>query len=666
MVRGGHGSYPGALRRLARLVTTLGAALTWGAALGWTYPPMGPYGTQPQVPYQEMPQGPYPVAPQAPYQGAPQAPHQGAAQAPYPGASQVPYPGGAPLAYPQSPYPRTPYRAPQAGYQPTPQAPFPGSPYQFRPLQPDNSRGAAPAYQPPAGQMPGYQAPAGRAPSYQPPAGQLPSYQPGYQGGWATPPNGYIQQPAAARQSKPPRLEWTLDETQPYVQQNLLLRLRLISSEGLTTADPDLPGNGDALMQRLAGPTSSTRAVGGNGQREVVTEFVLTLTPLRSGNLELPPPKVTGTRPGAYGAAERYEAVATKPVRLQVRPAMASVRPWLPLRSLTLNAAFDHGDQLRPGQPVTLALELSAVGAHAAQLPNLEDQLVSPDFRVYREQSLTDTNLSPDGRQLIGKRTEYYTLVPQSSGNLRLPEIEVPWWNVETGARQVATLPIRTLRIGGGSGPFNLPASLTAGGSGWGKVWLPLGAVLLVLGGYWAGVFYRGRGPGAESVPAMLARLRSRIAGVSLLAGRQARRALHRLHPAPVAASLQGAAFGLLPESSRFLMVARHANQGDSPIAWCERFEQAARRHLRSCGTGSLPSMSERILSLRPRADRAKLTRLMEQLDAALYGRQDIDFPRWKREFMHQVGRAPALLRPRRSESRIRRAHLPALNPTVA
>ncbi|MGE5154321.1 MAG: hypothetical protein ACM3ST_09920, partial [Bdellovibrio bacteriovorus] len=87
---------------------------------------------------------------------------------------------------------------------------------------------------------------------------------------------------------------------------------------------------------------------------------------------------------------------------------------------------------------------------------------------------------------------------------------------------------------------------------------------------------------------------------------------------------------------------------------------------LRACGTGSLPNMTERILALRPRADRSKLTRLMEQLDAALYGRQDIDFPRWKRDFMRQIGRAPALLRPRRTESRIRRAHLPALNPQVA
>lgn len=613
--------------RAARRLLALWVALTSASVLAWTYPPTGPYGAPAQGPYQ----GPF----QSPYQGMPQAPYQ-APQSPYQGTPGYPYQGA-----PQSPYYQGPYQMPQGGYQPGTQPPFPAGQYQFRPPQQDNARGTPPVYQPPAAQTPNY-------------------YQ-GYQSGW---PNGYGRQAPAASQSKPPRLEWSLSETKPYVQQNLLLRLKLISSDSLTTADPELPADGDVLVQKVAGPTSSTRSVGGDGGREIVTEFDLMLTPLRSGNIEVPALKVTGTRPGPYGGSERYEAIAAKPIRLQVRPPMTSVRPWLPLRSLTLNASFDHGEEVSPGQPVTLILELSAVGAHAAQLPNLEDQLASPDFRVYREQSLTDTSLSSDDRDIVGKRTEYYTLVPQSGGTLRLPEIEVPWWNVDTGMREVATLPIRTLSVDGGVGPFRLPASLIAGGAGWSKVWLPLGAILLVLAGYWVGVLYRGRAPAGISAPDLIARLRSGTAEATRLAEDWARRALQRLHPAPVAASLQGAALGLLPESSRLLLVARQAGQTDSPIAWCNRFEQGARRHLRSCSTGSLPNMTERILVLRPRADRAKFTQLMEQLDSALYGRQDIDFPRWKREFMRQIGRAPALLRRRRAESRIRRAHLPALNPS--
>lgn len=538
--------------------------------------------------------------------------------------------------YPGQPQAR-PYQVPQAApYQQQPQ------PYQYRPVPPSNAQGVPPSYQAPAAQAPGYQ------------------------NGW---PGGYGQR-QGARASVAPRLEWSLNETQPYVQQNLLLKLRLTSGESLTTADPELPDSSDALIQKLSGPTSTTRT-GSGGRQEIVTEFVLTLTPLHSGRMELPAPKITGTRPGNYGGSERYEARAKDPIRLQVRPAMASVRPWLPLQALHLNATVDHPEQVRPGQPVTLALELSAEGAMAAQLPNLEDQLVSPDFRVYREQTLTDSGISKDGRRLIGRRTEYYTLVPQSGGNLRLPEISVPWWNVELGVREVAKLPIRTLNIAGGTGPFSLPPSLV-GGSDWSKVWMPVLILLLLIGGYWGGVLWRRRetgegvAGGTPSGAAIALRLRDGLERAAKAAGEASRGALRRLHPAPLAGYAQSAAVGLLPLSSRFLMVVRKAHGAREPADWCERFEHGARRHLKFDGKNTVPSMTQRILELRPRADEEKVTRLMEQLDAALYGRQDIDFPRWKRELSRQVGRAGGLMRPKRPGAKIRRAHLPALNPNMA
>jgi hypothetical protein len=324
---------------------------------------------------------------------------------------------------------------------------------------------------------------------------------------------------------------------------------------------------------------------------------------------------------------------------------------------------------VRPGQPVSLALELSAEGGDAAQLPNLEEQLVSPDFRVYREQTTTDNGLSGDGRSLIAKRTEYYTLVPQTGGNVRLPEITVPWWNIDTETRQVARLPIRTLSISGGRGPFMLPESLS-GGEGWGRIWLPFAALMLVLAGYWFGVFYRRPGPSAESgisgTARAVERMRGGMAGAARALGAAARRSLRRLHPAPLAAWARERSLGLLPGSSRLLMALRHANQAATPADWCQRFEQAARLHLRVSDETGSPHMTERMLRLRPRADRAKVTRLMEQLDAALYGRQDIDFPRWKRDLAAQLGRGQALLRGRRAEPRIRRAALPELNPRAA
>jgi hypothetical protein len=463
-------------------------------------------------------------------------------------------------------------------------------------------------------------------------------------------------------QMTPPRLEATLDEPEPYVQQPLLLRLRLITADNPGEATLDLPATGDALLQRLDGPTPESRVADG-GRREIVNTFVVTLIPLRPGNLKIPPIKVTGTALGAGGGIQRFEAVTDRPIRLQVRPAMSAVTPWLPLKSLTLKAEIDTETTLVPGQPVTLALEMVAVGGTAAQLPSLEDQLTGPDHRVYREQVMTESGLSADRRDLVGRRTEYYTLVPQSSGRLTLPEIGVAWWNTDLGARDVAKLPMRTLSIGGESGPFGMPSSVMSA-EDWSVVWLPLVGLLLLLAGYWGGVFYGTKAqpadrPRTRPVAGLLGRLRT----VSAVAGNGLNRIALRLRPQPLIGRIRGAAAAALPPSSRLLMCVRHANRASNPVDWCERFEADARSRLRFQGEVTQPNLTRLILTLRPHADPATLTRLMRELDSALYGRQGLDFARWKRDFMRQVGRGAGLRPHGRRAGRIKRATLPALNP---
>jgi hypothetical protein len=57
----------------------------------------------------------------------------------------------------------------------------------------------------------------------------------------------------------------------------------------------------------------------------------------------------------------------------------------------------------------------------------------------------------------------------------------------------------------------------------------------------------------------------------------------------------------------------------------------------------------------------------MQQLDGALYGGQDIDFPRWKRQFRREVSRGRGLVRGGGLQGRrIRRPLLPELNPRGA
>lgn len=457
-----------------------------------------------------------------------------------------------------------------------------------------------------------------------------------------------------------------MTEDRPYVQQNVLVRLRVISSGNLATASPDLDAIDEVLFEKVEGPSTSTRGSGNN--RDIVNEFVMAMTPLRDGDLEVGPIKVTGTLAGGVP----FEAVAPEPLRLQVRPPMAAVRPWLPLQTLQIKAELDSTDEVERGRPVTLTLELEAQGATGDQLPSLESMLRSDDFRVYREQTMTDTRLASNGNTLIGKRIEYFTLVPHRSGRLQLPELRLGWWNVDTASREASSVPIRTFSVAGESGPFGFSRKSAHDADDWRVFWLPLAGILLLLIGYWGGVWLRGQTPSsgardresasAALLPSLRRRLGQASAGVRASTARALGATARLLDPTPLLRRTSRWLASLKPHSARVYQCARAADSAPDPAAWCLAFQQQAYRSLQARAREPLPRMADRIVDLRPGADREHVIRLMQQLDSALYNRQDIDFARWKRDLRHALRPATGTLRSLVA-ARVRRAHLPALNP---
>jgi hypothetical protein len=565
-----------------------------------------------------------------------------------PAPSPAPAPNGTP--------PDTPGQARQqtmAQGQP-PQAQWPGGQTWNYTRQPQWPQAQAPGYAPPS-QWP--QGPMSGQPGY----GQAPGYQNSWQYGY---PGGYSQQGGAQTAAQPPRVELAITNDQPYVQENVLLRLRVVSDQNLERADPELPNTNDFMLQKVDGPNTSSRT-GTKGQREIVNDFTLTLTPLRAGDLELPPIKVTGTQGSYPGRSTRYEANSDRS-RIQVRPVMSSVSPWLPLHDLSLTANLDAAKDVEEGEPVTISLELKAVGATGAQLPSLEGMLDSPEFRVYREQTLTEGGLSSDRRNLVGKRTEYYTLVPHSGGRLRVPQIQVAWWNVDKGTREVAGLPIRTLQVDGEAGPFGLSRFAGDGqGQGLGLFWFPVAGLLLLLLGYWGGVWYQRRAAaGKEPLRAQAgASIRRGLRSTSASVASGAARIAQRLNPARALAGVRRGLTRALPAPTRLWLCVSAADRETDPAAWCRQFQEQTCSSLAFDPKDPLAGLSNQLARVRPGADRAQIERLTQQLDGALYGRQDIDFPRWKRDFRRS-------LRPRRGAIRglvaslaPRRVYLPALNP---
>lgn len=588
---------------------------------------------------------------------------------------QTPYPAGQPPITGTSPESRPGYGQPASGQMqpessslttPWPQGQYPQA--QFPPAQPPGGYPQQPFGGTPPDQYPRAAYPGAGSPGSRPAAPQYPPnpYQSQQFRQFAQPSYGSYSQPARI-QMLSPRLEVELADERPYVQENVLVRLRVISSGNLATASPDLSAIDEVLFQKIDGPKTSTRGSGNN--REIVNEFVMVMTPLRAGELEVGPIKVTGTIAGDIP----FDAVARQPLRLQVRPPVAAVRPWLPLQTLRIKAELEDGVQIERGRPVTLMLELEAQGALGDQLPSLESMLRSDDFSVYREQTMTDSRLNASGNTLIGKRIEYYTLVPQTGGRLQLPQLRLGWWNVDTATREASSVPIRTISVAGEPGPFGFGDSREPDdGANRSLFWLPIAGLLLLLIGYWGGVWLRNRpnqtrAPAARSGSApkplpWLSRLRSALTGITSNSLRAIRTWVHRSRPTPLLRRAQRVLAQLRPKSARVYQCAMAANNADDPAAWCLAFQQQACRNLQASAREPLPRMADRIVDLRPGADRQRVLQLMQQLDSALYNRQEIDFTRWKRDFRHALRPGTGVLRGLVA-GQVRHACLPALNP---
>jgi hypothetical protein len=555
----------------------------------------------------------------------------------------------------------------------------------FRPQSPDNARGQPPRYQPGAPPMqpppgaqsgyPGYGQPAfgypgptgpfpGQYPRGYPQQGQprQPSQQPTP---WPSPyPAARPGHTAAPRSQRPPRLEIDLDRAQPYLMERVLARVRLISDGELSEATPEPPNSDLALWERIGDPTTRRRTV--NGRQEIVTELTLILTPLRTGDIKVPPLTVVGAEASRPAQPARRFELESEPIALQVRPPMASVRPWLPLTNLALKGSLDSPKRVKPGEPVTLMLQLDAIGATGEQLPSLAPQLREADLRVYPEQTLTSAALSRDGRQLEGQRIEYYTLIPQSGGRLQLPEIQLAWWNTATGSREVATMPIRTLGVEGRS------ASVGAlgGAEDAARYWLPVAGLALLLVGYWTGAWYRGRtaqrprrAAPIAAAPARPSRLRLWQQSAANATGAGIAWLRRRLDPRPLLRRLRARLGGLLPRRLRLLLALRTAQREPTPAAWYERIQELTPDLLPAVGHATTYRMADRLLNVHPNADRARIEHLLRQLEGTLYGGQDIDFPRWKRQLRREI----LSLAPRtwRGRQLVRRAALPPLNPST-
>ena len=257
---------------------------------------------------------------------------------------------------------------------------------------------------------------------------------------------------AAARSARDVFLEVEATPQAVYVQSQLVCVLRIYrSAEFLEAKLSDFNPDG-AVTHRLGKDATYTKLVDGRRYRVIERRFAV--FPQASGRLALPAFRLDA-RVAEAGAAStmgrlfgegRRVRIATPPIEVVVKPRPgASATPWLPAQAVTLSEEWaEESPRLVAGQPVTWTLRLGAAGLTGEQLPPIEPSGID-GVRFYPDYPSIMTRV--DGHTVHGEHVQRIAMVPGAAGELKLPELQVEWWDVEADAPRTARIPARTLSV---------------------------------------------------------------------------------------------------------------------------------------------------------------------------------------------------------------------------
>lgn len=264
-------------------------------------------------------------------------------------------------------------------------------------------------------------------------------------------------------------IETSVDKSSAYVQEQVLVSYKFYYDLGVTRLEPAAIQVAD-LQARPLPQAEYTANVGHRTYQ--VAEFKYVITADKSGEITLPSTTWTAYAQdpsasmfGMRGGKQDIHRLKTDEIRLKIKPKPASYPagvPWLPARALTLDQEWSRKtDQLTQGEPVTRTLTINAEGLAAEQLPPIGENLSIAGLKIYPDKPQLDTQTGPNG--LSSTRIDSLSVVPNQSGTLEVPAIEITWWDTQADQLRVASLPAQPLLINAASQPTaNLPSLPTA------------------------------------------------------------------------------------------------------------------------------------------------------------------------------------------------------------
>ena len=255
---------------------------------------------------------------------------------------------------------------------------------------------------------------------------------------------------ATSARSQPLSVELLVSKNSVSVAEQLLVTIRLIAAPQVSNLSGDtlnIPGAETTLLNQ----NQYSEVV--NGSTWQINEWTYAVFVDQPTTLEIPGQLFSGvigsTRSifDSFGANQR--TLARSPgARVEIVSA-PSGQYWFPASEVRIEEDWpDRGAgaeaEFRVGEPITRNITVISFGQRPETIPPLP-QIADDQFKVYADQPelITQTGES----HLIGIRSESAAIVPTRAGDMTLPEIRIPWFDVDDSIWKDAILPAQAISV---------------------------------------------------------------------------------------------------------------------------------------------------------------------------------------------------------------------------
>ena len=249
-----------------------------------------------------------------------------------------------------------------------------------------------------------------------------------------------------------------------YLQQQVVYTVRIHLANEIQSGSLSEPVLEGAIIEKLGEDKEFQDLIDGVRYRIIERKFAI--IPQSSGEFTVKSPLfearvLSGTSQRlAYFSRTKTINRAGPEQTINVKPIPTNYQyTWLPSELVKIEESWQGDtDSIFVGEPITRTITLTALGLLDEQLPEIQPAY-HPSFKTYPEQPQNQSIQQND--RLIAQTVVNTAIIAEQAGNFVLPEVRVPWFNVNTEKTEFAIIPARSIEVQGNAGLQQAPVVST-------------------------------------------------------------------------------------------------------------------------------------------------------------------------------------------------------------